>query len=201
MGRTLSDAGFADNVGMTTEKCIAFCVSKGYQYAGTEYSQECYCGAQPAAAATLVAESQCQTPCKGNTTQPCGGGSRLNMYYTSQQVGPQVNPGVDNYGSIGCYSEGTNGRTLTYGPPGLDGSKMTVAMCVGACKAANFQIAGVEYSGECCKQLNTTALSGHETDSMQTVETPLRTAGLLLQAGVTCCATATRWSSAVVAVA
>jgi len=137
---------------MTTEKCLTFCTSKGYQYAGTEYSQECYCGAQPAAAAAKVAESDCQTPCKGNTTQPCGGGSRLNVYYSTQPVGPQPNPGVNGYGYIGCYTEGTNGiRTLTYAPGGLDGSKMTVAMCVGACKAANYQIAGVEYSGECCR--------------------------------------------------
>jgi len=152
VGRTIGDAGYADNVGMTTEKCLAFCSAKGYQYAGTEYAQECYCGAQPSAAAAKVAEADCQTPCKGNATQPCGGGSRLNLYYSTQPVGPQPNPGVDGYGYVGCYSEGLNGaRTLTYGPGGLDGSKMTVALCVGACKAAGFQIAGVEYAGECCK--------------------------------------------------
>ena len=51
------------------------------------------------------------------------------------------------------YSEGTTGRTLTYGVPGsvIDGSAMTVALCVAACKQAGYALAGVEYASQCCK--------------------------------------------------
>jgi hypothetical protein len=73
------------------------------------------------------------------------------MFYSSAPVGPQPNPGVNGYGYIGCYTEGNGGRALTFAPGGLDGSKMTVSMCTNACKAGNYQLAGVEYSGECCE--------------------------------------------------
>lgn len=42
--RTLSGPSYTNTTGMTDETCIAFCDSQSYIYAGTEYSQECYCG-------------------------------------------------------------------------------------------------------------------------------------------------------------
>lgn len=48
-------------------------------------------------------------------------------------------------------SEGTNGRTLTYAIGSVPAANMTVALCTSACKAAGYILAGVEYSGECCK--------------------------------------------------
>ncbi|KAK4539504.1 hypothetical protein LTR36_010902, partial [Oleoguttula mirabilis] len=66
---------------MTLEKCATFC--SNYAYWGVEYGQECYCG--PA----LTSNSQNQTgainsctlPCPGNSTELCGAGNRLNVYY------------------------------------------------------------------------------------------------------------------------
>lgn len=49
------------------------------------------------------------------------------------------------------HSEGTTGRALTYGVGGIPGNQMTVAKCTAACANANFILAGVEYSGECCE--------------------------------------------------
>lgn len=46
-------------------------------------------------------------------------------------------------------SEGTTGRMLEYGIHGIDG--MTVSKCTSACQGLNYILAGVEYSGECCK--------------------------------------------------
>lgn len=48
-------------------------------------------------------------------------------------------------------SEGTTGRALTYGVGTIPGAQMTVALCTAACKTAGYTLAGVEYSGECCK--------------------------------------------------
>ena len=39
--RTLGAASYSDNAAMTDESCIAFCSSKNYVYAGTEYSSQC----------------------------------------------------------------------------------------------------------------------------------------------------------------
>lgn len=150
-GRTLNGGGYADGNNMTIESCIAYCSSHGFQYAGTEYSVECFCGSGLATGATEVADSVCNMPCSGDATQPCGAGSRLSIFHTTETVGPQPNPGVNGYVHMGCYAEGTTGRTLTNAPGGIPGAEMTVAKCTAACRAANYILAGVEYGGECCK--------------------------------------------------
>ncbi|KAM7223227.1 putative fungistatic metabolite [Rhypophila decipiens] len=147
-GRTIGAAGYADAVGMTNQACIAFCSSKGFQYAGTEYSQECFCGESLAPAAT-VAAGDCTMACSGNATQPCGGPSRLSLFYSSAPVGPQPNPGVNGFTYMGCYSEGTTGRTLTHPITTITNAEMTVGLCTAACHTAGYILAGVEYGGEC----------------------------------------------------
>jgi hypothetical protein len=157
-GRTLTGGGYTDDAGMTAQTCIAYCTSHGFQYAGTEYSVECYCGSGLATGAAQVAESVCNMPCSGDATQPCGAGSRLSLFHTTEVLGPQPNPGVNGYVHMGCYSEGTTGRTLTNAPGGVLAAEMTVAKCTAACHAANYILAGVEYGGECCKLSQGTAV-------------------------------------------
>ncbi|KAK1545521.1 WSC domain-containing protein [Colletotrichum paranaense] len=148
VGRTISDATTA-NGQMSNDACTTYCYNKGFSYAGTEYYNECYCGNALAKDGVLANEADCSTPCSGNATQPCGGPNRLSLYQTSLILGPSVNPGVGDWSSIGCYSEGTTGRALTYGIGSIPGGEMTVAKCTAACANANFILAGVEYSGEC----------------------------------------------------
>lgn len=75
---------------MTVEKCIDFCVSKGYSFAGVEYSTECYCG-NSVAQDRLGPFSKCLMPCGGNGEQFCGGPSRLSLYKKASGAKP-VNP-------------------------------------------------------------------------------------------------------------
>jgi len=149
VGRTINDAGYADAVAMTIESCISYCVGKGLQWAGVEYAQECYCGATPNPTAAQVGEAECNVACKGNATEPCGAGGRLNMFYSTVPVGPQPNPGPPGWTYQGCYNEGTTGRALTYTPAGLNAATMSVKNCTTACKTAGYKLAGVEYGGEC----------------------------------------------------
>ncbi|KAH8891648.1 glyoxal oxidase like protein [Thozetella sp. PMI_491] len=148
-GRTLQDASYADGAAMTDESCIAFCTSKGFQYAGTEYSSECYCGSALAAGAGVAPAAECTMACSGDATEVCGGPSRLSLFHSPDPVGPQPNPGVDGWEYIGCYSEGTTGRTLSTAIGSIPAANMTVASCTTACKAAGFILAGLEYAGEC----------------------------------------------------
>ncbi|KAK3336500.1 glyoxal oxidase-like protein [Cercophora scortea] len=148
-GRALDGAGYADGALMTNEACIAYCQNRGFQYAGTEYSQECYCGSSLPALATAAAATDCSMACSGNATQACGAGGKLSVYYSSAPVGPQPNPGVNGFNSIGCYAEGTTGRALTYGVGSIPNAEMTVAKCTAACHTAGYILAGVEYAGEC----------------------------------------------------
>ena len=93
-GRTLSGALYADDL-MTDGKCMDFCTSKGYTYAGSEWTRECWCGntvapgRQPAT--TVASLANCNFKCGGDATQWCGGDSWLSLYKACPVGGPCVN--------------------------------------------------------------------------------------------------------------
>lgn len=93
-GRTLSGALYADDA-MTNGKCMDFCTSKGYAFAGTEYRRECWCGNSVAPGrqpgTTVASLAGCSFKCGGDTTQYCGGDSWLSLYKKCAVGGPCVN--------------------------------------------------------------------------------------------------------------
>ncbi|KAG0650106.1 WSC domain-containing [Hyphodiscus hymeniophilus] len=82
-GRTLVGSMSADDA-MTEEKCIAFCKSGGYKYAGTEYTRECWCGNAVAAGrtppSTAASLANCNFKCGGSASEYCGGNAYLSLY-------------------------------------------------------------------------------------------------------------------------
>ncbi|KAF1964882.1 copper radical oxidase [Bimuria novae-zelandiae CBS 107.79] len=153
--RTLKDATTGSN-DMTNTLCVNFCGDRGFAYAGTEYSRECWCG-RTLSGSTLKPASDCNMGCSGNPDEACGGPDRLTLYNNTAVMPtgpPWVNPGVNGYQSLGCYTDnsGAGGRALdvevsgTF-PGGYQNS--TVANCVTACSARNYIYAGLEYYGEC----------------------------------------------------
>ncbi|OIW33464.1 WSC-domain-containing protein [Coniochaeta ligniaria NRRL 30616] len=80
-GRALSypqDSVYGAN--LTTEVCLAQCKEGGYPFAGTEYGGECWCGQVLGNNTYQVPDSDCNMPCQGNSTETCGGPSRLTLY-------------------------------------------------------------------------------------------------------------------------
>lgn len=77
LGRTLPFALLA-NDSMTVQLCAQNCAT--YQYFGLEYSRECWCGNVLNAGSLKVADTDCKSTCKGDATQFCGAGDRLNVY-------------------------------------------------------------------------------------------------------------------------
>lgn len=72
-----------DSLGMTVEMCSSICFNKGYNWMGVEYGQECYCnqdGPINNSAAASNGDKECNMLCKGDNTEFCGAGSRLNVY-------------------------------------------------------------------------------------------------------------------------
>ena len=71
---------------MTVVSCLSLCASKGFEYAGLEYRQECYCGDKPPPYERLR-EEQCDAPCAGGTggsgEAKCGGALSLSVYRQS----------------------------------------------------------------------------------------------------------------------
>lgn len=68
---------------MTVPICQQFCATGKYNFAGLEYTNECYCGFSINALSTRVPDSDCNLPCTGNTTQFCGGALKLSVYNTT----------------------------------------------------------------------------------------------------------------------
>ncbi|KAF1924541.1 heme peroxidase, partial [Didymella exigua CBS 183.55] len=130
------------NDDMTIESCAAFC--NPYQFFGLEYGRECYCGNAQNAKSVAASASDCKMPCKGDSTQTCGGGQRLSLYKT---VGwsPPVNEAISGYDYFGCYSELAPGRTLSDSSTSSDG--MTAKQCSALCKGSAFF--GLENGNEC----------------------------------------------------
>ncbi|KAF5875032.1 putative wsc domain protein [Botrytis fragariae] len=71
-----------DTPGMTIEKCIDYCNSKGFSIAGLEYSTQCFCDNKMLAGRDPVAGlvGGCTMPCSGNDKQICGDAGLLSLY-------------------------------------------------------------------------------------------------------------------------
>lgn len=68
----------------TIANCLTACQASGYTYCGAEYAQECY-GSVNAPSASLALSGDpllqgCSMACKANSTESCGGSSRILIY-------------------------------------------------------------------------------------------------------------------------
>ncbi|KAK1754788.1 putative fungistatic metabolite [Echria macrotheca] len=78
--RALGGQAWASGDGMTLDKCGLFC--DGWEYFGTEYGGECYCGDGfgEGKGSVEVDEGECGMACTGDGGQLCGAGFRLSVY-------------------------------------------------------------------------------------------------------------------------
>jgi len=77
--RALNGSGVAA-ADMTVQSCIAYCQIAGFNYAGIEYSTECFCGIVITTTAKSAPLSECNMLCGGDKYTYCGGPNRLNIY-------------------------------------------------------------------------------------------------------------------------
>ncbi|OCK84356.1 hypothetical protein K432DRAFT_401237 [Lepidopterella palustris CBS 459.81] len=77
--RTFSKSEAADD--MAVEKCVGFCISNSFSYAGLEYSRECSCDntLSDAAAPALGVMGVRTMKCSGDTKKYCGGTSAISI--------------------------------------------------------------------------------------------------------------------------
>lgn len=57
-------------------------MNAGYQYAGTQYSSECWCG-NSYGLYGVKPTNECNMPCAGNEGEMCGGANRNSVYTTT----------------------------------------------------------------------------------------------------------------------
>ncbi|KAL7424676.1 hypothetical protein Q5752_000360 [Cryptotrichosporon argae] len=142
-GRALSSYSFTSSA-MTPKLCVDTCNSKGYYYAGTEYSTECYCG-DALQSGSIAASSGCTMVCGGDKSTACGGSSLLNIYKSAATVPAAVVP--TGWTALGCYSDSSS-RTLDQDAY-TSSSAMTWASCTAFCATGNYTYAGIEDGTEC----------------------------------------------------
>jgi hypothetical protein len=169
-GRALPGASFSAP-DMIPSKCMDFCASKNFMYAGVEYGSECYCHSELSNGASLDrASDSCNMMCSGNPSIYCGGPNGINLFVNptigqdvasasasaSQAASDAQNsaaaalqaklPAGWKPASTTCLHE-VSGRALT--GASTAGGDMTVEKCASFCSEKGFTLAGLEYSGEC----------------------------------------------------
>ena len=146
--RTLHADGYADD-SMTESTCITYCNGKGYSFAGVEYGRECYCDNRILETGSQKADSECSFTCPGSSSGSCGAGNRMSIFTNGKGLttGPVVNPGFDNWKSLGCYTDSLGERTLEF-PANVEGIN-SASRCAAACQQAGYSYAGLEYGAEC----------------------------------------------------
>ena len=65
---------------LTPAKCIEACRENGYSFAGVQYAEECFCGNEAPPPIKIVAMSECNMGCTGDSSIKCGGSYRNNVY-------------------------------------------------------------------------------------------------------------------------
>ena len=151
--RTLSTAQSvaAGSSGMTVAQCVSACQANGYTVSGVEYQDQCFCDTSVRSTAQLVT-SGCDMLCAGNSSEYCGGSSRIDVYTSTAGSAPYIpNGGVPiGWTDIGCYTDNGSNRTLSameQVPGGY--TNMTIEGCLQVCQSNNFVYGGLEYGQEC----------------------------------------------------
>ena len=169
-GRALPGASFSAP-DMIPSKCMDYCASKNFMYAGLEYANECHCHSELANGASLDrASDSCNMMCAGNPSIYCGGPNGINLFVNpsigkdivsasasaSQAASDAQNsaaaalqaklPAGWKPASTKCVHE-VSGRALTGATTA--GDDMTVEKCASFCSGKGYTLAGLEYSGEC----------------------------------------------------
>jgi hypothetical protein len=77
------------NAGVTIESCTLACRTTGdFLLAGLEFAGECYCSNALGPHSRLVPDEECHMACLANTSEFCGGQSRLTTYKWSPSTVP-----------------------------------------------------------------------------------------------------------------
>jgi hypothetical protein len=129
----------------------------------TDWSPKGYCGNSFTTGSVIVADSDCNTLCSGNSLQFCGAGGRLTVYAVagtpppptstvSTTMAPTTTASVPTgfptgWTSQGCWAEPANGRLLTHQQP--DSSTNTLESCVQTCAGLGYKVAGAEFGTQC----------------------------------------------------
>lgn len=153
-GRIMPTYQAPDDPALTQQKCAQLCSGQGYSVSGTEYYQQCFCGnAIYNGGVASPDDSNCATPCAGDSDEMCGGAGYLTIYSdgppsTFQPPVPQTAGLNGTWTYQGCFDDNIdNQRTLPWALYFPDTN--TAELCLGLCAQFGYSAAGMEYGEEC----------------------------------------------------
>jgi hypothetical protein len=115
--------------------CTSACEAQGFQYAGLEFGQECYCGASIQNGGAPIADKLCDMACTADKTEYCGGRGAINIYKSSQvSQGPSTIP--SDWTSQNCYTDSPSSRILSYKVPNFN--SFSNAQCISECDSLGY---------------------------------------------------------------
>ncbi|KIO26850.1 hypothetical protein M407DRAFT_234114 [Tulasnella calospora MUT 4182] len=124
----------------TPTSCLALCTKSGFQYGGSEFGNECWCG-NTLTSPIARPESDCNLPCSGDNTQTCGGSLALALYQVASTT-------TADLAYQGCYVDTSSpSRLLT--SLSFTSKLMTPTMCKSTCLANGYLWYGLEYANQC----------------------------------------------------
>jgi len=133
---------------MTLEMCAAFCAEgDGYQFYGTEFTSQCFCGnviyheAMLLSTNSTPSNASCNYRCGGFEPEICGGAGVVSVYNNTGYITPVSRPSVGKYVLKGCLSDpDQTGRSLA--AASMTSVNMTNEMCVKYCLGNEYRYAG-----------------------------------------------------------
>ncbi|KAH9026086.1 WSC domain-containing protein, partial [Lactarius pseudohatsudake] len=149
----LTSATFNDSAHMTVERCVKFCNRRMYLYAGLENGEDCYCGNYLAESAKIGLPPECSVKCSGNSSEICGAGHHLSLYWSGADPAPIISSYIGEWQFLACYSDSTK-KTLSRTSVTGGEDRMTVASCGDACMRSGYAYASMEFGRYCCACLN-----------------------------------------------
>jgi hypothetical protein len=120
--------------------------SNGFKYAGLVYYGNCICGTVLPPSAP---EADCNASCNGNAAQTCGQNQRISIWQDPTYPSVDLSTIASQYAPLGCYTEGTGYRAVTYRQDQLSSTSLTTEACLAACGNQYYPLAATEYGGEC----------------------------------------------------
>lgn len=108
-----------------------------------EFGQHCYCGADftHGGNGTVLPWSSCNVACAGQTSENCGGSSKLSLYRNAALT-PARPILTKGWSAAGCLAKPASSHNL--GAFVTTSTSMTIEKCVGVCAQRNFTLAGLE---------------------------------------------------------
>lgn len=134
------------NNAMTAAQCTYGCAELGYSLGGLIFGNRCRCG-NTWTGGQIYPDSNCNSPCSGNSSETCGGSYKTELYDTSsaaQLVAADV--AARPAGWIGCVNNSPGTALASYNA--YDG-QLTVERCVATCKTYNYAYAGLANGAYC----------------------------------------------------